>query len=40
MVVMIIQIDWPATGRPMTVDDLDRMPDDGPRYEFLDGCRS
>jgi Uma2 family endonuclease len=28
---------WPATGRPFTVADLDRMPDDGHRYELLDG---
>ncbi len=28
---------WPPTGRPFTVDDLDRMPDDGRRYELLDG---
>ncbi len=28
---------WPSTGRPFTVDDLDRMPDDGHRYELLDG---
>src|SRR5262249_23745984 len=24
-------------GRPLTVDDLERMPDDGHRYELLDG---
>lgn len=24
-------------GRPFTVDDLERMPDDGMRYELLDG---
>jgi Uma2 family endonuclease len=28
---------WPPAGRPFTVDDLDRMPDDGRRYELLDG---
>jgi Uma2 family endonuclease len=28
---------WPARGRPFTTDDLDRMPDDGRRYELLDG---
>jgi Uma2 family endonuclease len=28
---------WPATGRPFTVVDLDRMPDDGRRYELYDG---
>jgi Uma2 family endonuclease len=29
--------EWPAAGRPFTVDELDRMPDDGRRYELLDG---
>jgi Uma2 family endonuclease len=38
MVVMSMQIDWPAGGRSLTVDDLDRMPDDGRRYELLDGA--
>ncbi|MGH3159048.1 MAG: Uma2 family endonuclease [Streptosporangiaceae bacterium] len=28
---------WPAAGQPFTADDLDRMPDDGRRYELLDG---
>ena len=28
---------WPRHGEPFTVDDLDRMPDDGHRYELLDG---
>jgi hypothetical protein len=28
---------WPAPGQPFTVDGLDRMPDDGRRYELLDG---
>jgi Uma2 family endonuclease len=28
---------WPATGRPFLVTDLDRMPDDGRRYELMDG---
>src|SRR5260370_41337688 len=28
---------WPARGRPFTVEDLDRLPDDGRRYELLDG---
>src|SRR5487761_1412833 len=28
---------WPAPGLPFTVEDLDRMPDDGHRYELLDG---
>jgi Uma2 family endonuclease len=29
---------WPAPGRPFTVAELDRMPDDGRRYEILDGA--
>jgi Uma2 family endonuclease len=28
---------WPKRGEPFTVDDLERMPDDGRRYELLDG---
>jgi Uma2 family endonuclease len=28
---------WPARGQPFTVEDLDRLPDDGRRYELLDG---
>jgi Uma2 family endonuclease len=28
---------WPARGEPFTVVELDRMPDDGRRYELLDG---
>ena len=28
---------WPRPGEPFTVSDLDRMPDDGHRYELLDG---
>jgi Uma2 family endonuclease len=28
---------WPAAGHPFTVAELDRMPDDGRRYELLDG---
>src|SRR6266700_7171198 len=28
---------WPQHGRPFTVGDLERMPDDGHRYELLDG---
>ncbi|HEY4465364.1 MAG TPA: Uma2 family endonuclease [Streptosporangiaceae bacterium] len=28
---------WPRHGEPFTVDDLDRMPDDGHHYELLDG---
>lgn len=29
---------WPARGRAFTVDDLDKFPDDGRRYELLDGA--
>jgi Uma2 family endonuclease len=28
---------WPGPGEPFTVGDLDRMPDDGHRYELIDG---
>jgi Uma2 family endonuclease len=28
---------WPASGHPFTVEELDRMPDDGRRYELLEG---
>jgi Uma2 family endonuclease len=28
---------WPEAGQLFTVDDLDRMPDDGRRYELVDG---
>jgi Uma2 family endonuclease len=28
---------WPRPGEPFTVDDLERMPDDGHRYELIDG---
>ena len=38
MAVMSIAEAWPAAGRPFTVADLDRMPDDGHRYELLDGA--
>ena len=38
MTVMSIAEAWPAAGRPFTVQDLDRMPDDGHRYELLDGA--
>ncbi|HXP21220.1 MAG TPA: Uma2 family endonuclease [Streptosporangiaceae bacterium] len=37
MVAMTIADAWPTTGRAFTTDDLDRMPDDGHRYELLDG---
>jgi hypothetical protein len=29
---------WPGFGRSFTVDELDRMPDDGHRYELMDGA--
>jgi Uma2 family endonuclease len=28
---------WPRPGEPFTADDLERMPDDGHRYELIDG---
>jgi Uma2 family endonuclease len=28
---------WPGPGEPFTVGDLERMPDDGRRYELIDG---
>jgi Uma2 family endonuclease len=28
---------WPGYGEGFSIDDLDRMPDDGHRYELLDG---
>jgi Uma2 family endonuclease len=34
---MTIAEAWPAVSRPFTVYDLDRMPDDGRRYELVDG---
>jgi Uma2 family endonuclease len=37
MGVVSIAEAWPAAGRPFTVTELDRMPDDGRRYELLDG---
>jgi Uma2 family endonuclease len=37
MVAMTIAEAWPTAGRLFTVDDLDRMPDDGRRYELVDG---
>lgn len=37
MVAVTIAEAWPAAGRPFTVAELDRMPDDGRRYELLDG---
>jgi Uma2 family endonuclease len=37
MSVVNIAEAWPAPGEPFTVEDLDRMPDDGHRYELIDG---
>ncbi len=37
MSVVTITDAWPKPGEPFTVSDLDRMPDDGHRYELLDG---
>lgn len=37
MAVMSVTGTWPPPGRAFTVADLDRMPDDGRRYELLDG---
>ena len=38
MSVVTIAEAWPAAGRPFTVAELDRMPDDGRRYELLSGA--
>jgi Uma2 family endonuclease len=38
MVAMSIVEAWPPAGHLFTVDDLERMPDDGRRYEILDGA--
>jgi len=37
MVAMATAEPWLAAGQLFTVDDLDRMPDDGRRYELVDG---
>jgi Uma2 family endonuclease len=37
MAVMAETRSWLPEGRPFTVDDLDFLPDDGNRYELLDG---
>jgi Uma2 family endonuclease len=37
MVAMAYEAAWPAAGQPFTVEDLDRLPDDGRRYELLNG---
>jgi Uma2 family endonuclease len=38
MSVVSIAEAWPSPGKPFTVVELDRMPDDGHRYELLDGA--
>jgi Uma2 family endonuclease len=37
MVVSSTTDSWPPAGQPFTVDELDRTPDDGRKYELLDG---
>jgi Uma2 family endonuclease len=37
MVSVTIADAWPRDGQAFTIEDLDRMPDDGHRYELLDG---
>jgi Uma2 family endonuclease len=37
MGVMTMAEAWPPAGQLLTVDDLDRTPDDGRRYELVDG---
>lgn len=37
MTTVTIDEAWPGFGSPFTVAELDRMPDDGHRYELLDG---
>jgi Uma2 family endonuclease len=37
MTAMTVTQSWLPHGRPFTRDDLDRMPDDGNRYELIDG---
>lgn len=37
MSAMTIAGAWPGHRQAFTIDDLDRMPDDGHRYELLDG---
>jgi Uma2 family endonuclease len=34
---MSIAESWPPAGQPFTIGELDRMPDDGRRYELFDG---
>src|ERR1700761_4299142 len=38
MTAVTIDEAWPGSGSPFTVAELDRMPDDGHRYELLDGA--
>ena len=38
MTAVTIDEAWPGFGSPFTVAELDRMPDDGHRYELLDGA--
>lgn len=38
MSAVMIDEAWPGFGSPFTVAELDRMPDDGHRYELLDGA--
>src|SRR5690242_971544 len=38
MSVVSIAEAWPSPGQPFTVAGLDRSPDDGHRYELLDGA--
>src|SRR6516225_5834749 len=37
MVAVTIDEAWPVFGAPFTVAELDRLPDDGHRYELIDG---
>ena len=37
MSVMTLGRVWPTEDRPLTVEDLSRLPDDGNRYELVDG---
>ena len=37
MAVMSVTGTWPPPGQAFTVADLDRMPDNGRRYELVDG---
>jgi Uma2 family endonuclease len=37
MVAVTIDEAWPGFGAPFTVAELDRLPDDGHRYELIDG---